>query len=123
MKKIFSFNFLNKTINYKYDIDGKIKQINNIKYSYDKLNRVTRKNIGSTYNIKYTYQNINDEKTTNLIKTLSNGDIKLTYTYDDNGNIETIKENDTLINEYEYDNLNQLTKEHDKKQNHNLYIR
>ncbi|MCI9585913.1 MAG: DNRLRE domain-containing protein, partial [Bacilli bacterium] len=39
----YNLNNIDKTINYKYDIDGKIKQINNIKYSYDKLNRVTRK--------------------------------------------------------------------------------
>ncbi len=106
----YEVNGIKKNNKYTYDIDGKLTKLNDIKYSYDKLDRLTKKNIGN-YNIKYAYQNINEDKTTNVIKSITNGTDKILYTYDDNGNIETIKENDKLVNDYEYDNLNQLVKE------------
>jgi len=113
----YKFNDLDKNIKYTYDVDGKITKVNNIKYSYDKLNRIIRKNIGSGYDTRYAYLNVNDEKTTNVLKTITNGTDKLSYTYDNNGNIETVKENDNLIYEYAYDSLNQLVKEDNKKLN------
>ena len=50
------------------------------------------------------------------MKTIQNGNDKLEYDYDNNGNIISIKQNSKVLNEYEYDNLNQLVKEHDNNQ-------
>lgn len=118
MDKIdYLYKNTNKSCEFKYDVDGKVIKVNNVKYSYDKLNRVIRKNFDSNYDVRYSYYNVDDLKTTNIIKTITNGNDKFYYTYDDNGNIESVKENGVLTNEYEYDNLNQLVKEHDKKLN------
>lgn len=103
-------------LNYTYDIDNKLTQLNNIKYNYDKLNRISSKVINDKYKIKYSFENIGENKTTTNIKTIQNGNDKLEYDYDNNGNIISIKQNSKVLNEYEYDNLNQLVKEHDNNQ-------
>ena len=52
-----------------------------------------------------------------MIESVQNGNNELSYEYDDLGNISSITENNTLINEYEYDSLNQLIEDSDHKNN------
>ena len=51
------------------------------------------------------------EGTTTLIRTLSNGDMVLSYTYDKNGNIQSVAENGKKQYDYHYDSLGQLVRE------------
>lgn len=58
---------------------------------------------------------MDDKKTTTLLKSIKNGNNdKITYTYDELGNIETIKKGSTQTNKYYYDELNQLIREDNK---------
>ena len=51
------------------------------------------------------------EGTTTLIRTLPNGDMVLSYTYDKNGNIQSVAENGKKQYDYHYDSLGQLVRE------------
>lgn len=79
----YKFNNINKEIKYTYDADGKITKINGFSYTYDKLNRISKKKIGNNFEVKYSYQNIDDLKTTNFLDSITNGTIY--YHYDNNG--------------------------------------
>ncbi|WP_330676818.1 hypothetical protein, partial [Romboutsia lituseburensis] len=62
------------------------------------------------YTTKYSYVNGIDGSTTNKISSIENGGKKISYTYDKNGNIETITEN-SKTTKYYYNELNELKKE------------
>ncbi len=82
-------------------------------YSYDKLNRLTSKTLLKSYGVKTTYsylEGAGENTTTALIKSINNDGELLEYAYDQNGNITSIKKNGALLESYEYDALNQLTK-------------
>ena len=82
-------------------------------YGYDKLNRLTSKTLLKSYGVKTTYsylEGAGENTTTALIKSVNNDGELLEYAYDENGNITSIKENGALLESYEYDALNQLTK-------------
>ncbi len=107
---------------FEYDLDNNVTKISNtnfgIKYNYDTLQRIVNKNIENKYNIDYAYTDISDNKTTNQIKSIKNGnDEVLNYTYDKNGNIETISEGVNLKQKYYYDALGQLIRENNKEIN------
>ena len=112
---------------YNYDLNNYLNSIDlyngaNIINHYDKLQRISQKEIktnNGSYYINYEYIDIKDSnKTTTQIKSISNskGD-KINYTYDKNGNIKTISNDSNILQEYYYDNLNQLIREDNKEQN------
>ena len=65
---------------------------------------------GANKPIRYTYVGVKDNRTTTMLESLDNFGEKLSYTYDDNGNIETIRKNGVLQETYHYDGLNQLVR-------------
>lgn len=87
----------------------------NTDYSYDSLNRLTMRSVGvddSIYTLYYykTADNREGYTTTQVSSENIDGTI-YAYTYDEMGNISTIKKNNVLYRSYEYDDLGQLTKE------------
>ena len=89
----------------------------------DKLSRLSANKITSgdkNYTTSYTFTDVSDvqNKTTTLLKSIKNGENdEISYTYDELGNIETIKKGNTLTNKYYYDELSQLVREDDVEQN------
>ena len=94
-----------------------------VKYSYDKLNRLTSEEVTSgdktsvtTYKYDSNSNRISkdaDGVVTNytyneLNQLITEGDKK--YTYSDAGNLITVSENSILISSYEYDSLNRMVK-------------
>ena len=65
---------------------------------------------GANKPIRYTYVGVKDNRTTTMLESLDNFGEKLSYTYDANGNIETIRKNGVLQETYHYDGLNQLVR-------------
>ncbi len=116
-KKVYKLNNQAEEENYIFDVDNKITEVGNIKYTYDELERLATRKIGSNYITKYNYLNIDTKKTTSLMESIENGSNKLSYSYDSIGNIEIVKENNVEIAKYYYDILNQLVKEDNKKLN------
>lgn len=117
-----------KTIEYNYDLNNNINSIrlyNNsiIINNSDALLRTVNKELktpnGQTYNIEYGYTNVgNGNKTTTQINSIKNGqDQEIKYTFDKNGNIETISYGTELKNKYYYDSVNQLIREDDSSRN------
>ncbi|MDD2376320.1 MAG: RICIN domain-containing protein [Clostridia bacterium] len=118
----YNFGSLSNATSYAYDSDNKITNIkwDNDKYTmynYDKLSRLQDKYLKSgtnSYKTSMTY--VNDEtnslKTTTLLSSIKNGtEAEILYTYDDNGNIDTISKDFNLRQRYYYDGLNQLVRE------------
>lgn len=80
-------------------------------YTYDTLGRVTEKKYATTDKATtYGYLNVSGNKTTSLVSSVDNFGNKLTYTYDNLGNIKTVSENGTLQETYTYDALSRLTR-------------
>ena len=82
-------------------------------YTYDGLGRKTQTMMsmgGANKPIRYTYVGVKDNRTTTMLESLDNFGEKLSYTYDANGNIETIRKNGVLQETYHYDGLNQLVR-------------
>ena len=86
-----------KTFTYEYYADGMIQAVN-----YPTLTG------GGTLRTEMTYDNINRLKT---LVNLKNGQVisQYAYTYDNNGNIVSVTENQTETTTYTYDALNRLT--------------
>ena len=86
-----------------------------ISYEYDCLTRRTSKTLNTTnpYTTYYTYlAGKTPGTTTTMLAGIQNGtDPEISYTYDANGNIKTIKEGGVLKATYTYDNQNQLVRE------------
>jgi len=97
-------------------------------YIYDGLDRLTKKNVSfSTLHDLYEeysyygYTSGGVQYTTPLVSSLtlkkdSTTTATYSYTYDSLGNILTVSKDDSLIYAYEYDSLNQLTREDDVAQ-------
>ena len=117
--KEYNLNSISKTRSFIYDIDNKITKIGSSTYTYDMLDRLSTRKINNSYTTTYNYLdlNIDSNRTTTIIESIENGSDKISYGYDVLGNIATIKENSVLINEYEYDSLNQLIVDNDYKHN------
>ncbi|WFR55923.1 hypothetical protein QA584_20205 [Anaerocolumna sp. AGMB13025] len=101
-----------------------------VTYSYDSLNRLNQYKINTTapITVDYTYapskRNSAGQTTYQTTKLYQEtaGNTGIRYSYDELGNITEINElqsdgNYLLVNSYEYDELNQLLRENDKKQN------
>lgn len=115
-----------KATRYNYDRDNRINSIvtaNDITVTnYDTLSRVLNTQIkrnGNTYTTEYTYVDTDTEnKTTEKVKSIKNGNNEeISYTYDANGNIETITEGEEQKQRHYYDGLNQLIREDNKDLN------
>ena len=91
----------------------KYNGVEKISYTYDLLKRQTAKTINTTnpFVTQYQYKNIDNYRTSTLIDKISYSDgTALSYTYDANGNILTIKDqSNSILASYTYDSLNQLT--------------
>ncbi|SHJ09847.1 RHS repeat-associated core domain-containing protein [Clostridium amylolyticum] len=86
---------------------------NSLKYSYDAISRLTSEsmNTGKTSFItNYKYKAGIDGSSSTMISAINNNGKEIQYTYDANGNIETILENNKKI-KYYYNELNELVRE------------
>lgn len=103
-------------INYIYNA----KDTSNIvSYSYDSLGRLTNKSTGAANNqfkTSYSYVSGVNGSSTNKIGDIDNNGTKIFYTYDKNGNIETITQGGKII-KYYYNELNELTREDNQIEN------
>lgn len=105
------------TIENTYDTDGVLQETNydsniNINYTYDDLLRKVHKKINDFYDIKFDYYSMGN-RTSTVIKSITNGSDKYSYKYDKLYNITDIYHNDELANHFEYNNNNELVAEKD----------
>jgi len=118
---IYNLNSTINKINYNYDKDNRITNVtfdsNTQTTTYDTLSRMSTVKTttagGSSRTTTYGYINTNTaNRTTFLLGSITNGsNPTINYTYDSNGNIETISNGGTLQQKYYYDGLNQLIRE------------
>lgn len=106
------------TTSFDYDKDNrptKVTTHNNkvVDFSYDTLGRLQNQqiNTGSTqYTTSYNYHEGANGSSTGQIESIDNNGAAISYTYDRNGNIETIKKAGEQT-KYYYNELNELVKE------------
>ena len=82
-------------------------------YDWDDLIRMISRtlNLAAPFTTQYTYlKGSNAGGETTLVAEIKNGGETLSYTYDQFGNIVSVSKNGTVVESYEYDGLNQLTK-------------
>ena len=117
-----SFTYGNKNGSQMTDAVYEVRQNGGLHktYTYDGLGRKTQTMMsmgGANKPIRYTYVGVKDNRTTTMLESLDNFGEKLSYTYDANGNIETIRKNGVLQETYHYDGLNQLVRADSAAQN------
>ena len=81
--------------------------------AYDAIGRVSGSTItigGAVYNISYTYHAGVNGSTTARVASMTNNGSTIAYTYDENGNIETIAEG-TKLTKYTYNELSEVIRE------------
>lgn len=109
--KKYKLNNFNHTLDNTFDKDDNlIKTVSDnqtFNYQYDGLGRLMAKNINNNYHTLYDYVTLG-KRTSNLIESMQNGDNKYSYKYDNLDNITDIYYNDNLINQYYYDDYNEL---------------
>ncbi|MEQ8153732.1 MAG: DNRLRE domain-containing protein, partial [Clostridiaceae bacterium] len=109
---------------YEFDKDNKIKKVTlnstakYVGYNYDSLARLQDRTINfgnsGTYITSFSYlPGANGSATTKVGSINNNGSI-LNYTYDSNGNIETISQGTNRIQKYYYNELSELIREDNK---------
>ncbi len=120
IQKIVKENNLSKTINNTFSIEGQLTETNlddtNIKYTYDDLLRLTCKKINNSYETKYDYVSIGN-RTSSIIKSMTNGQNKYSYEYDNMYNVTKIYLNNILLYHFIYDDYNELIVSEDYKNN------
>lgn len=87
--------------------------VNHLQYSYDDLGRLSSRTIapiGKTQSFTYLAGIHGANSTTTMVESVTVDGVTMSYTYDDVGNISSIKKNGAVVESYEYDGLNQLTK-------------
>ncbi len=103
---------------YEYDGDNRPSKVtadnNSYKtYTYDNVNRLSNISINTgsyTYNTNFSYLSGINGSTTNRLGTITNNGSGISYTYDFNGNIETITQGGKVIRYY-YNELNEVIRE------------
>ena len=103
------------SVTYTYDKDNRAKttRLDNgkvITNNYDGIGRVTSRTLGlnTTYTTQLQYESGANGSQTAMLSSYKNGDdLRYEYTYDDNGNISSMRQGDKLYS-YEYDGANQL---------------
>lgn len=117
-------NGINYTTTYSNNTDNNPKQVvmnsgAKLDYSYDSLSRLASKNISTgsaTLNTIYNYtMGANGSQSSQLSSIDNNGD-KISYTYYNDGNINTITRNGKQI-KYYYNNLKEVTREDNQELN------
>ncbi|MDO6355966.1 DNRLRE domain-containing protein [Caloramator sp. CAR-1] len=112
-------NGLNFTTSYSYDKDNREKEVtlpNGAKAinNYDNLGRLNNKVIltgSASFITNYSYEAGKEQNsTTNRLSEIDNNGKKINYTYDANGNIETITRDGKRI-KYYYNELNEVYRE------------
>ena len=105
-------------INYVYNSDDTIMEVSIdntiVSSTYDYLGRLSESSVNNNITSKYSYCT-NGNKTSLILDTMEIGTdkYKYKYIYDDLYNITQVFLNGVLMNEYEYDNNNQLVKDID----------
>lgn len=118
----YSIGGTQREVYYEYDKDGRLIQVEwangSQETTYDSIGRTEEKEIetsqGDYYLTDYTYQEGQGGSTTERISSIdNNGEITITYEYDEKGNIIFTEEDGEEI-EYKYDELNQLIRENNE---------
>lgn len=114
------------TIQYNYDSYNRLNKITNNQSVWerqmDTLSRVSKNIISNgrkNYTTDYEYLTVNgeDNKTSTYISKVHNeGELLIEYEYNNNGNIKT-RERGAYINEYYYNDANELVRENNKELN------
>lgn len=123
--KKYSINNNEKNVKYNFDSYNRLNSIidaNNIwKKQNDTLSRISKniiENQTGKYETIYQYVDTASNKTTTYINKIINGNNKaIEYTYNNMGNIETIKIDEDIVNYYYYDQSNRLVRENNKQIN------
>lgn len=123
--KKYSINNNEKNVKYNFDSYNRLNSIidaNNIwKRQNDTLSRISKniiENQTGKYETIYQYIDTASNKTTTYINKIINGNNKaIEYTYNNMGNIETIKIDEGIVNYYYYDQSNRLVRENNKQIN------
>jgi len=109
-------NIITRNVSCEYNQDDNITKLevdgNTVKYNYDYLGRLVNKNINDNLQLSYTYITKGD-RTSLIVNTYTIGKDTYEYEYDEVYNITKIYLNDKLVNEYNYDKINQLISESD----------
>jgi len=108
----------NRVTAYEYDKDNRIKKVtisngSTINYLYDSVGRLSAATVTSgtlNYATEYSYAPGANSSSTNRLEKIRNNGREITYTYDANGNIETIAEEGKTI-KYYYNELNEVIRE------------
>ena len=121
-----TINGIKHTTSYAYDSDNRVTSVQtgdgSVHYTYDNLGRViqrvTKHGDTTVLTDTITYRSPTPTTTSNQIHTLTrtaaNYTKSWTYTYDTNGNIIAIVDNNGFTTEYVYDSANQLVMETDE---------
>ncbi|MDD3392599.1 MAG: DNRLRE domain-containing protein [Bacilli bacterium] len=116
ISKSYELSNIKEEVNYTYDLENSITNISydndNLNYIYDKLGRLKEQNINDIFKTEYKYIT-KGRQTSLLLESIKDNYNDYKYTYDKVSNITSISNNDNLIKEYVYDDLNQLSKEYD----------
>lgn len=97
--------------------ESNIRRIASVNISYDEFSRVSSKLYAGTNAYSqtfYEYENLGENRTTNRVSKID-GDVVLRYTYDELGNIKTVRGTENAT--YYYDELNQLVREDNENLN------
>ncbi len=102
--------YLYSKTNYVYAVKLNGSQV--LTYGRDSLTRPISRTLALTspFVTNYTYLKGSPGNGTTLISSVKNGGETLSYTYDQFGNITSVSQNGAVVESYEYDGLNQLTK-------------
>lgn len=102
---------------YTYDNDNRIKEIafdgtsRKVIYTYDNLGRIQQRSVvnGSTFTTQYSYVNggYGTGSTTQMVETITQGDLSLSYAYNSRGHISRETRNGKTVS-YSYNALGQL---------------
>ncbi len=119
-KKKYNLENQTQEISYTYDEDDSIIKVTldntNQNLIYDKLGRLTNKNIDNQLPVEYEYYK-NGNKTSLVLKSMKIDNDLYEYIYDAIYNITDIYKNKELQNHYEYDNFSELIKEDNYQNN------